>query len=688
MRSTEGEKSAPRFDKALLPPPPRVVIEAVSPTVDGGRFAAKSTIGEPLVVEADVFADGHDLVAADVQLVHDAEDVDPIVVSMHDVGNDRFRAVVRPSREGRLLLRVTAWIDRFASWRRDTVRKHEAGVDILVELHGAAGMMDVAASVAEAARAGQSAAVLRAGSARAEAGDVSVLDDQALVQLMRRWGERDSPARTPALPIVVDRERARFGAWYELFPRSLGTSGGHGTLRDCIEHLPYVAAMGFDVLYLPPVHPIGVSHRKGRNNATSAQPGDVGSPWAIGSALGGHRSIDPQLGDEDDFADLVACAREFGLEIALDLAFQCSPDHPWVSEHPSWFRHRADGSIQYAENPPKRYEDIYPLDFDTPDWRNLWDELLAVVLLWVDRGVHIFRVDNPHTKSFRMWEWLIATVKQHEPRVLFLAEAFTRPKVMRHLAKAGFTQSYTYFTWRTEKHEIVEYLTELTSPESRAFFRPNFWPNTPDILPEHLQFGGRAAFVARLVLAATLAANYGVYGPAFELMQSEPRPGAEEYVDNEKYELRDWDVHSPDSLAPVITLMNRIRRENRALQHDGLLRFHPTDNAQLLCYSKQVPLSRDPRTAVESNGQDADAPVLVVVNLDPHHRQRGFVDLDLDALGIDPSATFQVHDLFGSARFLWRGSRNFVDLDPAVSPAHIFRIRHHVRREENFDYYA
>jgi starch synthase (maltosyl-transferring) len=432
--------------------------------------------------------------------------------------------------------------------------------------------------------------------------------------------------------------------------------------------------MGFDVLYLPPIHPIGRSFRKGRNNATQATPEDVGSPWAIGASEGGHCSVHPQLGTLDDFRALVRRAGEAGIEIALDLAFQCAPDHPWVKEHPEWFRRRPDGTVQYAENPPKKYQDVYPIDFETPAWRELWAALLGVVQFWADQGVRIFRVDNPHTKPFRFWEWLLAEARRTRPDLLFLAEAFTRPGVMYQLAKLGFSQSYTYFTWRNTKQELTQYLTELTRPPVRDFFRPNFWPNTPDILPEPLQYGGRATFQARLVLAATLAASYGIYGPAYEQMEAQAiRAGGEEYLDSEKYQLRTWDLERAGSLRDFVARVNRIRRDNPALHSNDSLAFHPVDDEQLIAYSK----------ATEDRGDV----VLVVVNLDPHHVHAGWVQLPLELLGITSEEPYQVHDLLGGGRYLWQGPRNYVELDPRAAPAQIFRIRRRLRTERDFDYF-
>ncbi len=656
-------------------PTPRVVIERVWPEVDGGRFAAKRTVGE-IVVEADIFTDGHDALAADLLWRAEA-DTEWFAEPMAALVNDRWRGSFVAPDVGRYVYSVTAWIDRFETWRRDTAKKHAAGLDVRVEsLTGLELLREAAARVDQ-----PDSAVIDAVAMALEHGDVAgVLDGVPLQDAMRRWGERSSAVSYGRdLVVQVDPERARFSAWYELFPRSCADKPGrHGSFRDCMRRLPYVADLGFDVVYLPPIHPIGVTSRKGRNNSVTASEGDPGSPWAIGSSDGGHTAIHPELGSADDLGDLVAEADRLGLAVALDLAFQCSPDHPWVREHPEWFRHRADGSIQYAENPPKKYEDIYPLDFESADWSGLWAALRDVVDHWIDHGIRIFRVDNPHTKPFRFWEWLIAGVKRDHPDVLFLSEAFTRPKVMYQLAKLGFSQSYTYFAWRQTKWELTDYLTELTRTDVADYFRPNFWPNTPDILTEQLQIGTRSVFLSRLVLAATLTANYGIYGPAFELLEHDARPGSEEYLDNEKYELRVWDLDSPHTIGPVITRLNQIRRSHRALQHDRTLRFHGTDNDQLLCYSKS---ERDP-----ASGDPGDV-VLVVVNLDPYHTHAGWVDLDLDALGVDHDVTFQVHDEIGNAHYLWHGARNFVQLDPSSMPAHVMGLRRHVRTEHNFDYF-
>ena len=652
----------------------RAVIEAVSPSVDGGRFAAKRIEGERVAVEADCFADGHDALRARLRWRAEGGE-DWRETEMALLANDRWRGSFVAGKPGRYRFAVCAWVDHFRSWRNELLRREDAE-DIRIAARVGAGLIAEAAARARAAdrkRLAQWAAELRAESS-AEALKQAALDE-TLAAVADRYPDRSLEARSADLPLEVDRALARFSTWYELFPRSASPEPGrHGTFRDVEARLAYVAELGFDVLYLPPIHPIGREKRKGRNNALAATPGDVGSPWAIGGEEGGHTAFHPQLGTAADFRRLVARARALGIEIALDIAFQCAPDHPWVREHPQWFRRRPDGSVQYAENPPKKYQDIYPFHFETDDWRGLWSALKGVIDFWIGEGVTIFRVDNPHTKAFAFWEWAIAGVNREHPEVIFLSEAFTRPKVMHRLAKLGFTQSYTYFAWRNTRHELTEYFTELARGPGREYFRPNVWPNTPDILTEALQYGGRAMHLSRLVLAATLAASYGIYGPAFELMESQARePGSEEYLDGEKYQLRHWDLERPESLREFIALVNRIRRENPALHSDASLRFFASDNDQLLCYAKST--------------EDGANQIVTVVSLDPHNPHSGWLELDLPALGLEPGRPFQMHDLLTGARFLWQGARNFVRLDPARSPAHIFRVRRHVRREQDFDYF-
>ena len=657
-------------------PKVRVIIENITPRIDCGRFPIKRTIGEPVVVEADVFTDGHDQVTALMMYRHDGA-TEWHKVPMKPIGNDRFRAEFTVQQLGSYQYSVSAWVDHLESWRRGILKKYEARQDIHVDLK--TGVL-LAESMAERAH-GMDAQRLREWAA--SVGDtrrdmevrMALTQSESIRELEYRYPDPDIVLNwDKPFEVAVDRERARYSTWYELFPRSAGTAPGkHGTFRDVQKQLPYVASMGFDVLYLPPIHPVGVTERKGPNNNPKASAADPGSPWAIGSAEGGHKAIHPELGTLEDFKQLIAAAGEHGIEIAMDIAFQTTPDHPYVREHPEWFLKRPDGTIQYAENPPKKYQDIYPFYFESEAGEALANELRTVVEYWISQGVRIFRVDNPHTKPFPFWEGLIGEIRKLRPDVIFLAEAFTRPKVMYRLAKLGFTQSYNYFPWRNTKRELIEYFTELSQPPVSDFFRANLWPNTPDILPEYLQYGGRAGFMIRLVLAATLGASYGIYGPAFELMDARPtEAGKEEYLDSEKYQIRQWNRDDPSSLKDFIALVNRIRRDNAPLQSDRGLKFHGTDNDTLVAYSK--------------TRQDGDS-VLMVVNVDPHHTQAGWLQLDLQTLGLPESGTFQVHDLLSGARFLWQGPRNFVSLDPGRVPAHIFRIRRRIRSERDFDYF-
>jgi starch synthase (maltosyl-transferring) len=657
--------------------PSRVVVERVRPEVDGGRFAIKRTIGERVRVLADAFCDGHDQITV-VLRWRRASEMAWTETSMQAVGNDTWEGSFEIEALEPYLYTVAAATAPFSTWRHDLAKRLAAGQDVAVDLHVGAALVTHAARRAS----GPDAQVLDRYAA-------DLRDEQRPIEERATFAQREDLSRLVNahpdrsheatyghdLRVDVDRERARFSAWYELFPRSCaGTPGAHGTLRECEARLPYVAEMGFDVLYLPPIHPIGRTFRKGPNNAETADEHGVGSPWAIGGPEGGHCAIHPQLGSLADFDHFVARAGELDLEVALDLAFQCSPDHPYVTAHPEWFRHRPDGTIQYAENPPKKYQDIYPLDFECEAWRELWSELLSVALFWAQHGVRIFRVDNPHTKPFAFWEWLIAQVRQRYPETIFLAEAFTRPKVMYRLAKLGFSQSYTYFAWRNTPHELAAYLTELTQTEVGEYFRPNFWPNTPDILTEALQYGGRALFASRLILAATLSSSYGIYGPAFELLEATARePGTEDYANSEKYQIRHWDIDRPDSLRHLIVAVNRARRENAALWSNARLRFHEVDNPLLLAYTKTT--------------EDLSNIVLVVVNLDPHHRHSGHVSIPLETLGLPHDQPYQVHDILGGGRYLWYGSSNYVEIDPAQMPGHLFQIRRRLRRENDFDYF-
>lgn len=654
----------------------RVMIEGVQPEIDHGRFPIKRTVGEKVLVEADVFADSHDSIAC-LLLYRREEESNWQETPMGPGLNDRWQGVFRVIDLGSYRYTLLAWIDHFMSWRRDLEKKMIAGQAVAVDLiKGALWLKEAGqrASGRDKKRLLEISAFLR--SSVDESSKIALALDKEVKDLVAQYQDRKLASRYPKeLEVIVERERARFSAWYEMFPRSASAEPGrHGSFKDCEARLPYIAAMGFDVLYFPPIHPIGKTHRKGKNNTPQAGPDDPGSPWAIGNETGGHTAIHRRLGTFEEFQWLLERARDYGIEVALDLAFQCSPDHPFVKEHPEWFSLRPDGSIQYAENPPKKYEDIYPLNFETENWLELWEALKSIVLFWIDQGIRIFRVDNPHTKPYRFWEWLIREIKNQYPETIFLAEAFTRPKMMAHLARLGFSQSYTYFTWRNTKWEIEGYLNQINRTETGEYFRGNLWPNTPDILTEHLQFGGRPAFISRLVLAATLGANYGIYGPAFELLENQPlEMGGEEYLHSEKYEIRCWNLDRPENLKDFIGRVNRIRKENPALQNDWSLQFHPVDNDQLLCYSK--------------HSEDLNNIIIVVVNLDPHHNQTGWVRIALEDLRIDRENTYQVHDLLSDARYLWYGEKNYLELNPQVVPAQIFRIRRKLRTERDFDYF-
>jgi len=639
-----------------------VVIEDVAPAVDGGRYPVKREVGAVLEVSADIFKDGHDVLVA--YLKYRRADERWRETPMRHVDNDRWAGAFRLEATGRYHYTIEALADPFRSWLADLEKRHAGDQELASALGegfaliraAAARAMDAADRRALAACADR---IERAGSA-AEA--VRLAGDAELAGLMERhldrteatWGERE-------LEVVVDRERARFAAWYELFPRSGAAGERSATFHEAEAQLTRAAAMGFDVVYLPPIHPIGRTHRKGRNNALVAAPGDPGSPWAIGSADGGFTAVHPDLGTLDDFDRFVEAARRLGLEVALDFAIQCSPDHPWVREHPEWFFHRPDGTIKYAENPPKKYQDIYPLNFQCEDPRPLWDEMRRILEFWIGHGVRTFRVDNPHTKPVKFWAWLIRAVQDAHPDVIFLAEAFTRPKMMRVLAKAGFTQSYTYFTWRNDKQELIDYLREITTPPVAEYFRGNLWPNTPDILQATLQRGGRPAFKTRLVLAATLSSLYGIYS-GYELCENVARePGSEEYLNSEKYEykVRAWDA--PGNLVEYVTRINRIRRENRALHDYRNLRFYPADDPHILFFGKMTP--------------ERDNLVFVAANLDPFATHASLVDVPIAELGIAERRTYRMHELVSDRWYEWRGPRAYVELDPGIEPVQIFVLQ-------------
>jgi starch synthase (maltosyl-transferring) len=642
---------------------PSAVIENLQPLIDGGRYPVKRIVGEDLVVEADIFKDGHDVVAAVLKwrvLGKRTWRESPMVF----VDNDRWRSVCTLYDQAIHEYTIQAWTDTFRSWQREFTAKFEGGITSLRSeaLEGAV----LVKAAAERARDRSDAARLLEFSEQIATGANSEINTIAqsgeLEVLMATYPDRSNATEfNPALRVVVDRPAALFGAWYEFFPRSAEGRGERGsTFRDCLPRVDDAKATGFDVIYFPPIHPIGHTNRKGRNNSIVCDPDDPGVPWAIGSEAGGHKEVEPSLGTLADFDWLQKQVRKRGMEIALDFALNCSPDHPYVKEHPEWFYKRADGTIKYAENPPKKYEDIYPLNFRCQNWRELWAETKSIVLFWAKRGVRIFRVDNPHTKPVAFWEYLIQGVRDKYPDVIFLSEAFTRPKMMKALVKAGFNQSYTYFTWRNSKRELIEYFTELTQTEMSEYFRPNLWPNTPDILPFFLQQGGRPAFMIRVLLAATLSTLYGIYS-GYELCENEPLPGREEYLDSEKYQFKERDWNAPGNIKNWIARLNKIRRENRALQSYTNLRFYPAENEAILFYGKMSPAR--------------DNIILVVVNLDPHRKQHSYVDVPIDQFGQMESDVYQVQDLLNDAIYTWRGRRNYVELDPKIQPAHIFRLR-------------
>ncbi len=654
--------------KSLSPTAPagsalRAIIESVQPEIDAGRFPAKRIAGDQVRVEADIFAEGHDTVAADLLYRHagvrrraSTSNAGWQRVPMAPVGNDRWQAAFTVDTLGFYEFTIEAWVDEFAAWRDGLAKKFGAGQDVELELQEGSSWLR---EKTEDQRLKKFAERFE-GSGDQGARVAAALSSSIADAVRASEGARHNVVRYErTLSIMVERERARTGAWYEMFPRSAGPDPTRSaTFDEAAERLTAIAAMGFDVVYLPPIHPIGTTARKGRNNTLTPGPADPGSPWAIGGAAGGHTAIEPGLGTLADFDRFVARARALNLEVALDIAFQTSPDHPWVIEHPSWFKHRPDGTIKYAENPPKKYQDIYPLDFESSDAPALWAALCDVFLFWAGHGVTIFRVDNPHTKPFRFWEWVIAEVKAAHPGSVFLSEAFTRPKVMRHLAKLGFSQSYTYFTWRNTKAELVEHLTELTSAPVREYMRGNLFTNTPDILHAFLQEGGRPAFKLRLILAATMGANYGIYS-GYELSENRPaKPGSEEYLDSEKYQYRQWNWDDPASLAGLATTLNAARHAYAALQSDWSLRFHDTDNDHLIAYSK-----REGGTAV-----------LTIVNLDYANMQQGWVKLPLDDWGIAPGAPLQMTDVLTGETYTWSSEWNYVRLEPGTRPAHVLVV--------------
>ena len=635
----------------------RVIIENVQPQVDEGLYPAKRTVGERVDVTADIFSDGHDHIRARLLYKKEGE-AKWKEAEMNPGMNDEWRASFYAEEKGIYRFTLQAWVDHFDTWYDGFKKKSNAGLDVHLELLEGANILKVLASensslktISKKLEGDYAAAV-----AFVMGKEFSVIvHDNPLIQHAHTYHKQ--------LKVIVEHEKANFSAWYELFPRSSSLEGGHGTFNDVIRLLPRVVSMGFDVLYLPPIHPIGRINRKGKNNNVKAEAGEPGSPWAIGSDQGGHKSILPELGTLDTYKKLISEAKKHNIDIALDIAFQCAPDHPYVKDHPEWFKQRPDGSIQYAENPPKKYQDIYPFNFETENWLALWNELKSVITFWIDQGVKIFRVDNPHTKPISFWEWAIHEVNKEYPDIIFLAEAFTRPKIMASLAKIGFTQSYTYFTWRVTKQELTDYVNELVHGPSRNYFRPNFWPNTPDILPFHLQHQGENIFILRLALAATLSSNYGIYGPAYEWYDNIPMQGKEEYFNSEKYEIKHHDWKKTNRMIDIITMINAARKTNKALQSTWNVQFCTIENPSLLAYFKAT--------------DDLSNIILVVVNLDSHGRQSGYVQLPLGRLKITGRVNVKVHDLVTEEHYTWTQEWNYVELDPYKIPFHLFKLEVH-----------
>lgn len=646
----------------------RVVIEHIEPQINKGCFPIKRVVGEIVSVKATIFADGHDLIGAQLLYRHKSS-AQWQQSPMKRILNDEWVGSFKVNHVGLYYYTVCGWLDIFATWRKDLKKKFVAEQDITVDLMiGAEILLKICqnAEDEDKNKIRQLTDILTHPDNIKTA--VETILSKEVKEMVAKYPDKSKMSQYPdELPVSVSRTKALFSTWYEFFPRSFGN------FADCEKLLPEIQEMGFDVVYLPPIHPIGKTNRKGKNNSILCLPDDPGSPWAIGSEQGGHKAIHPQLGTLEDFRNFIKCAKELNIDIALDLAFQCSPDHPYVKQHPQWFKWRPDNTIQYAQNPPKKYEDILPLNFETDDWQNLWQELKSVVVFWIEQGVEIFRVDNPHTKPFVFWQWLLSEIKENYPEVIFLSEAFTRPKLMQQLAKVDFDQSYTYFTWRNTKYELEQYLTELTKTETAEYMRPNFWPNTPDILPEYLQFGGRAAFIIRLVLAATLSSSYGIYAPAYELCISDAVEDKEEYLNAEKYEIKKWDTNQPGNIKAVIARVNKCRKENPALQTTRNLKFCQTENDMIMCWSKTT--------------QDLSNVVIVLVNLDPYHKQSGRLNLSLAELGIEETKPYLLHDQLSNDKYIWQGSRNYIELDPLLMPAHILRLHKNLRRESDFDYF-
>ena len=644
---------------------PTVVITDLQPRIDRGKYPAKRIVGETVEISADIFKDGHDQVTA-ILISKQKGDRKWEARRMTQLENDRWSATVPLEKEGLYHFKIRAFPDPFETWLHDFQRRLTGDqTDFSIEIEeGRLILMKASQQADKQRKSADSKSLADAAGSLAETSPgevITLFENEKLRAALGRHPDMSLATESEdLLRILVEHEQAQFSAWYEFFPRSaLGSATRHSSFRDCLPRIHDAKDMGFDVVYFPPIHPIGVTHRKGKNNMMTCEPGDAGSPWAIGSLDGGHRSVEPALGTVDDFVWLVEEAKKIGIAIALDFAVNCSPDHPYVKDHPEWFFQRPDGSIKYAENPPKKYQDIYPLNFHCEDWESLWKELLDVVRFWIDKGVRIFRVDNPHTKPVAFWEWLIKKINKSHPKVIFLAEAFTRPKMMQTLGKVGFQQSYTYFTWRESKWELMEYVYELTKGEMRNYYRANFWPNTPDILPYHLQNAPPAAFKIRAALAATLSPSWGIYS-GYELCENEPLKDREEYLDSEKYQLKERDWKKTGNIKGFISRLNQIRRTNDALREYANIEFIPTDNDQIISYYKW--------------SGDRSNVVVMVINLDPRHRQESNLHLQLEEMKIEPGESFQMTDLMYGDAYQWRDSTNFVSLDPRSKPVHLFRL--------------
>ena len=638
----------------------RIIIENVQPQVEGGLYAAKRTVGEVVTVTADIFSDGHDHVRARL-LYKRTNDTVWSSLEMTNEGNDSWLGSFRAHDKGEYIFTVAAWIDHFDTWYDGIKKKIGAHIDVQLELREGAVMLRKLSGGRE-----ETLLALADQFEKRESYEKNITylvhNDFAEIVKKNPYVEFET-VYEKQLSVAVEHKKANFSSWYELFPRSASSDGRHGTFQDVIRLLPRITAMGFDVLYMPPIHPIGKINRKGKNNTVTALPGEPGSPWAIGSDEGGHKAILPALGTLEDYKKLIREAKKQNVDIAMDLAFQCAPDHPYVKEHPEWFRQRPDGSIQYAENPPKKYQDIYPFNFECDDWESLWNELKSVIIYWIEQGVRIFRVDNPHTKPIPFWQWVIAEVNKEHEDIIFLSEAFTRPKIMSSLARVGFTQSYTYFTWRVTKAELTEYMMELVNGSSRNYFRPNFWPNTPDILPFHLQHQGENMFIIRLVLAATLSSNYGIYGPAYEFYDNIPLEGKEEYFNSEKFEIKQYNWKKANRMTDIISVINRARRDYAALQSTWNIQFCTVENSNLIAFLKAT--------------DDLSSLILVVVTLDPHNRQSGYVQLPKAKLKLKDRINVKLHDLFTDEHYTWTQEWNYVELDPYKLPFHLFKMEIH-----------